>query len=556
MSSQQHVHELLEDSSSLAKPQDELLEVKGVRLKHFERVLIRLLHHVEPRYIPLPQSTPPSIPWPPWDILPSGARVHGNLPGQLSNKQRAMRKEAQVVSMMQCIFSILNNTTTTSPGAAVKKTIVDFGGGSGHLAIPLAILLPHCKIVVVDLKQKSLDFLHEKARSCVKQLQTSDEDHANSDLSSEDNNSTPSIVHATAISNLFTFFGDIESFPDPFHIGVALHVCGEATDVVLRKCAANKSHVVIASCCIGKLSQQAKDPYIYQATCQNDRTIQYPQSKPFQHCLPTSQDWNALASAADYNHHDEKLVDDDSWKDDRRNATRRTAKGLLELDRQLYLEQVWGYQTALTRMHPVTASPKHDIVMGYYLHDPEIENKSHLPSWCTVKNTNKNDDEPRYVENPAIEWTKAHLLHPGASPALEDKGQTNGTSRGYGPVAPEPAELLHRHQANDSSNNKKQDGVDWTWQEEQEIRTQLLLWFHELPVTLDVTRKGATLDENESNQPSACDGRIFVFPPGMGRRKRKIIHFVAQELGLAHWGIGKKHSQKTVSVGRRCVEAK
>jgi methylase of polypeptide subunit release factors len=44
-----------------------------------------------------------------------------------------------------------------------SNTIVDFGWGSRHLSIPLALLLPNCEVIVVDLKAASLRLVHEKA---------------------------------------------------------------------------------------------------------------------------------------------------------------------------------------------------------------------------------------------------------------------------------------------------------------------------------------------------------------------------------------------------------
>ena len=128
-------------------------------------------------------------------------------------------------------------------------------------------------------------------------------------------------------------------------------------------------------------------------TSQIKHTIQYPQFKSFQQCLSWSlslstcqQDWDALASAADYNH-------ELDWNN-QRNAAQQTAKGMLKLDWQLFLEQVWSYQT--TRMHPVTASPKHEILMGHYNSSCDKEYKDetnfqYVLFWC-CSTMNSDDD--------------------------------------------------------------------------------------------------------------------------------------------------------------------
>lgn len=43
----------------------------------------------------------------------------------------------------------------------------------------------------------------------------------------------------------------------------------------------------------------------------------------------------------------------------------------------------------------------------------------------------------------------------------------------------------------------------------------------------------------------------YRFPTGMGARKRKLIHFVAENLGISHWGEGRKDAEKTVVVARQ-----
>lgn len=334
------------------------------------------------------------------------------------------------------------------------------------------------------MKERSLELLHQKARECAcNHLQ-------GKELSFNDKKN--SSLRATAVPNLFTFSGAIESYNEPFDIGVALHVCGEATDVVLRKCAFNKAHLILAPCCVGKLSSASRDIYKKK----NIDTIEYPQSRLFHKCLQCSstdvaKDWNALAKAADYNAHLDM--------NEGRNACRRTAKGLLELDRKLFLQEKYSYQTALTRMEPLTASPKNDILIGF----------------CkTERGTANLLEAPLEFEDPVVAWTKERLLNPGASPV-------EATTKTEKIAQPQTKKLK----------SQGQGGVDWTWQEEQEIRNQLTQHF------------------------SVKEAGTLVFPTGMNRRKRKLCHFVADQLNLAHWSVGKKHAERTVSVRRRYVQS-
>ena len=530
---------------------------KGLHLKNFERALAKLLPHIEPRYMPLPpppvSTTDSSLPaapikeeekeeWPYWSQLPPAGRVYGSLLGQLSNRQRATRKEQQIQSMLRCIFPLLPTNVND-----VAFTIVDFGGGSGHLSIPLALLLPTAMIITVDLKQKSLDFLHEKAGKCgAKNADGSSNTNRNSknDLMQEE--MLRGHLQETAIHNLWTFSGDIESFPIPFHIGVALHVCGEATDVFLRKCHQQKAHIVAAPCCVGKLNRQKKDPYIYHATTENTPTIQYPQSHLFQQCLQCSctyiddknsknvpveekttvihinmvdaaNSWDALAKAADYSH--------ELDMNNRRNAARRAAKGVLEMDRKLFLEQDCSYKAVLTRMEPLTASPKHDILLAYFCDGVE---SPLIPSSITTMM-----DEDHQFSDQVVEWTKEHLR------SLSSSGKpTVGNESGV--------KQLENPRKRNKSDVLEVDSVDWTLEEEQTIRAQLLALFPSVAANLPSNTSNGNGDQKSN--PG-----VFVFPTGMGGRKRKLIHYICEQVGLLHWSVGKKHAEKTVSVSRRCA---
>ena len=572
-----------------------IINKKGVRLKHFEQVLTKLLPHVEPRYIPLPGPPPPTdnnsittTAWPHWDDLPPGARVYGYLSGQLSNPQLAQRKEDQVTSILHCIFAFLPEklalSSTTPTTISSSYTIVDFGGGSGHVSLPLAYLLPQCTIVVVDLKQTSLDLLQEKARECVQNNNKKTNVTSTSTNNSDASSCSPPGSTPTAIPNLRTFAGDIQSYTGDFDLGVALHVCGEATDVVLRKCAANKAHIVAAPCCVGKLNRNSKDPYIYHATAQNTPTILYPQSRLFQKCLFVPQDnnkhtqrrqnskrvkqqqndnaatgivsdssnanklnnhkttiaddWDALAKAADYCH--------ELDMNDRRNASRRTAKGVLEMDRQLFLQEQYPYKVVLTRMHPLTASPKHDILLAYYDDDNSGEDRNQSQQHVSPRIASLLSSEA--MEDQVVSWTKDYLLYQIGTADVKSRLRNHKAS-----PSPGGATKVARLEA------RKDDGVDWTLQEEEEIRNELQKHFpgpvREEAGPSSPSSPSSTVVSNEHKVDeggnSAEGGGTFVFPTGMGGRKRKLIHFVAEAMGLAHYGVGKKNSDKTVAVRRR-----
>ena len=81
-----------------------------------------------------------------------------------------------------------------------------------------------------------------------------------------------------------------------------------------------------------------------------------------------------------------------------------------------------------------------------------------------------------------------------------------------------------------SADSTQHESSDWTREEEEEIQKSIKEF----------------LDSTEG-----MVDQIYCFPTRMGRRKRKLIHFVAEKFNLAHWSRGKKDCEKTVAIARR-----
>ena len=330
-----------------------MIGAHGVPLKHFERVASNILPTVQPEYSKLPPPLDNDNQWP-WSTLPVSARPFGSNPGQLKSPERAARKEGQISSLFRCILRLI-------PEDNPCCTIVDFGGGSGHLGVPLSLLLPRCRIIVVDLRKKSLDLMHEKADLVVHELiekhgRPQKSLHAELPSFVEKNPAFRSCGKNGHLENLFSFHGPVEKYAESFDIALALHLCGEATDVTLRKAASvQASAIVVAPCCVGKLSKKVLNPDVYHATGENMATVSYPQSSVFCQLIKNQDDWDALVKAADYSNEQESRTS--------RNATRRASKALLETDRRIFLEEKYQYKTALMRMDPWEVTPKNDILV-------------------------------------------------------------------------------------------------------------------------------------------------------------------------------------------------
>ena len=117
-----------------------------------------------------------------------------------------------------------------------RATVVEFGAGTGHVAIVLAARHPQCAFVLVDKKRRSLDIAEER-------------------------------IQRAKLNNITVLCGAIEEYAAPFDLGLALHACGEATDLALEKCINCKAAYVMAPCCVGKIKHSS---------------LKYPRSARFQ----------------------------------------------------------------------------------------------------------------------------------------------------------------------------------------------------------------------------------------------------------------------------------
>jgi len=463
----------------------------------------------------------PSPEWP-FNILPEAACIRA-LPGPIDvdrpsgklSGMRAVKKEWQIRSIIQCLLAMLPDSAfgpITEPFVSEAKIkIVDFGGGTGHLSLPLALLLPKCEVVLVDLKATSLELVHRKAQDLIQPKKSSnavnDDSFDNEAIMSSKKSNVKKAKrqrpkppgasrdadltkHANMIRqckympNLSTYHGSISRYAQQhdFDVGMSLHCCGEGTDIVLRACGTAKASFIVSPCCVGKLSKQKRNPYVYHATSSNEATISYPQSKIFCQTITSSEKFDTLAKAADYS----------EMKDIRtsRGATRRTAKALLEMDRLLYMKENFEYDdVALTRMLPWEASPKNDILIGWFKYG-QFSSKLHSP----------------YHSSDAKKgWTQCSECNADITMAVKQL------------ISPDLTEAACAASSGGST--------DWTKEEMEEYEQALNDFFH-------------------------SDLRVKRFPTGMGKRKRKLVHFLAEKMRFKHWSEGKKFADKIVVIGK------
>lgn len=132
------------------------------------------------------------------------------------DEERSIRKRQQVENLLVVLTPLIKD----------RDVVVEFGAGSGHVALVLAALFPLCTFVLVDKKHQSLDIARER-------------------------------IAMAKLVNVQIVCGFIDDFKEQFDVGIALHACGEATDMALDKCVAMGASYVMAPCCVGKIKHSS-----------------------------------------------------------------------------------------------------------------------------------------------------------------------------------------------------------------------------------------------------------------------------------------------------------
>uniref|UniRef100_A0A3Q3W2I3 Glutathione S-transferase C-terminal domain-containing protein n=1 Tax=Mola mola TaxID=94237 RepID=A0A3Q3W2I3_MOLML len=230
----------------------------------------------------------------PWDSLPGAINP---TEGKMSNI-RAFRKRQQLNNLVAMV------TQLARPG----QTVVDFCSGTGHVGIVLAHTLPDCQVILIENKEESL--VRAQSRSA-----------------------------ELGLKNIGFIQANLDYFTGPFHIGVALHACGVATDMVMEHCIQVGAAFVISPCCYGFI--------------QNAIKFTFPRSKRFRETL-TYKEHMILCRFAD-----QTAV---QLPAERRHIGKQ-CMGLVDLDRSWGAE-IHGYLVRVMSMEPESCSPKNNMLVG------------------------------------------------------------------------------------------------------------------------------------------------------------------------------------------------
>jgi hypothetical protein len=259
-------------------------------MKRFEKIIIKLLKSgISPEY-----SDPHFSLKLEWGQMPEGIDPASGF----LNDKRAIRKRWQIDNFIEICQTFIKD----------RKIIVDFGSGSGHLSLPLAYVFPNCHFILVEKNPYPLEIGKKRIRD-------------------------------SGLKNVEIFNGYIQDFHERFDLGVAIHACGEATDLAQIKCLENSVPYILCPCDIG---------YIQNSL------LTYPRSHIFSNII-TREEYNVLAKVGDWT----------CWDFDSKPAKNgKLCMGYVSFDRNLSAKEA-DYDTYLFTTNPREATPKNDIICGF-----------------------------------------------------------------------------------------------------------------------------------------------------------------------------------------------
>ncbi|GAB6025825.1 hypothetical protein CHUAL_011808 [Chamberlinius hualienensis] len=234
----------------------------------------------------------PEISWElKWEDLPPYVQpTCGDLP-----ISRLDRKCHQLRNMALSVCSIARN----------NDVIVDFCSGGGHLGILLAHLLPKCHIIMIENKEESV-------RKILKRIED--------------------------LPNTTVYQSNVDYFHGIFNIGVALHACGTATDLVIQQCLTRGCAFVVCPCCYGSIRA--------------NENMTYPRSKQFINAGITSEEHCMIGHAADQTH-----------ENGHKNEQGKYCMNIIDTDRCLEAEE-FNYSCRRFTMDPANCTLKNNVIIG------------------------------------------------------------------------------------------------------------------------------------------------------------------------------------------------
>lgn len=146
-------------------------------------------------------------------------------------------------------------------------------------------------------------------------------------------------IVSSGANNITVVQCNLGRFHAPFDIGICLHGCGVATDLVLAKCVMAAASFVVSPCCYGAV--------------RNVHSVVYPRSDLFNTAGVEYSEYLAVGHAADQT---EATI--------AKSSQGRTCMTVIDSDR-CHLARQFGYIIRLFVMTPSTCSPKNHVLVGH-----------------------------------------------------------------------------------------------------------------------------------------------------------------------------------------------
>ncbi|XP_010639867.1 glutathione S-transferase C-terminal domain-containing protein isoform X5 [Fukomys damarensis] len=270
-----------------------------------------------------------------WNGLPAAVSPKE---GRMSS-DRALRKQQQLNNL---VYVVINQA---KPG----DRIVDFCSGGGHVGLVLAHVLPSCQGSAGKWKgQMELEvrvreaFIHPLFLLKAANFSPTS---ASPLLVILIENKELSLIRAKkrsdelGLSNIWFIQANMEYFAGMFNIGVALHACGVATDMVIEQCIKTRASFVTCPCCYGFI--------------QNTSKFNFPKSEQFKKTLSYKEHMVLCRFA------DQTAVQ----LPPQRRIIGKQCMCLVDLDRARAAEE-HGYSVQVISMEPESCSPKNNMIVG------------------------------------------------------------------------------------------------------------------------------------------------------------------------------------------------
>nr|UYG55604.1 glutathione S-transferase 1 [Arma chinensis] len=180
--------------------------------------------------------------------------------------------------------------------------VVDFCAGSGHVGLALASCLPPTvQVVLLDAKEGSLTRAREK-------------------------------VAELGLNNVWLIQANLGYFTAQFQVGLALHACGVASDLMLHKCLEKGANIILCPCCYGSIKP--------------NETLKYPQSEKYRETGLSQDGFIVLGHCADQ-------------------ETQQGERSMLAVDTDRCLAAAEkGYRVELLKMEPITCSTRNNLIIA------------------------------------------------------------------------------------------------------------------------------------------------------------------------------------------------